>query len=393
MFATLYLRLPTSNSLDNTNVPRLTLSGLNDDVLREILDHLSVSVTTNYSFSRPPTTLKNLSLVNHRLRNLVVQQLFQKVTICLSRAQLRDSKNGDWDTARRAITTLTSNIMVLSVIKILKFDIYGNGEPERPVSDHNMHNLVTFLTCLPNLENLSIHIPKPHIPAFQAAFRTFDSASPFIFPNIKTLVAHPLSVFLIDRCPNVERVGLQSPQWCRTTGSYDPSDVVEALRGDLKFIGKRAKHIKHFEARSRWMFYEIYDLAHAFPNLERLSMRSYGGEYCSGIGDIMTALGENFKTLRRLDIDEAGKLRLGFHGWPPCGNMFIGPQGQEAYEEYSTAEKRAENRAAELAFRNIKSLKELWVGDFAVARKVGEEAEMKWEWTTNYDMVRGEISR
>ncbi|KAF2179819.1 hypothetical protein K469DRAFT_715913 [Zopfia rhizophila CBS 207.26] len=372
-------------------ISRFTLSDLNDDVLRDICDHLIIWAQSQPtgSCAKKRAPLKALSLVDRRLRALVAPQIFKKVIISGSGGRSQCLPNGDWKTAHRALSDLSNNPTIITYIKSLRFDIYGSEAPNRPAFSQDMHQFVAFLCKLPSLQRLVIYIPKPHVDGFQSAFRHIDTDSPFLFPNIKTLVFHPFTLSLLDRCPNVEEVCMHVPHWSRGFNRESP-ETMEAFRRELVATAKRAKKATHFDASGHWSVEHITDLVKAAPQLERLNMRGHARHYDGAFYEIMQALG-SFEGLRRLDVEDASELGLGFKGGHMCGNAYFGPDGERLHRQLKKDREDAEETAAKLAFQNIASLRELWVGDYAKAER--KEGYTAWTWRRSWDLVKDQIEK
>ncbi|ORX92063.1 hypothetical protein BCR34DRAFT_608892 [Clohesyomyces aquaticus] len=344
----------------------MTLPDLNDDVLREILDLLP--------------SLKDISLVNGRLRALAIPQLFKKVAVRGPKGHPQGLRPGNWNITYSAITSLSNNPVILSSIKMLKFEMFDDGD------FINMYDLVGFLGKLSKLKGLTLCIPAPHLIALQAAFNELEFYAPLALSNVTTLVTYPSAASLVDRFPNLEVVSL-------IRSFYYPECTGDQAHAMFKSLGTRTNQLKQLEASFLyWSVPEILDLAEAVPQIERLNMGCRGRDYSTDMAAIMAILGSKFKYLKRLDITRASDLRLGFDGWPFCGNAFHGPNGHELMKSLQRAEEKAEREAARLAFGGIGSLEVLWIGDHVVARKLEGKDDVGFELTKDRALVRDTLS-
>ena len=86
-----------------------------------------------------------------------------------------------------------------------------------------------------------------------------------------------------------------------------------------------------------------------------------------------------------LILADASNLNVGFDP-PGCGNVYMGPGGDEFAEQVAAEERTATESVAKLVFQTCASLKKLWVGDSSHAEVLRDEEgnviDIKWYYRT-----------
>ena len=335
---------------------RLTFADLNDDVLLIIFDYLSktVRIRENGSYVKPKSApLKNLSSVNRRLRALLRPMLMK--SIALSKSQRSQTNNG-WVIARKAIDEITRDASLLETTKSLQLELYGHAWQNDYALAEAFSNLITFLRQLPNLQLLRLTIPHSYMLDFERVFKADAERSPLSLNNLTTLYIEYRMVFLLDYCPNLERLALY------TTSNED----TRLYQLPLPRTFPHSSHITHLEVFARWTLSEVAYLASMLPLLRHIAVLGY--EIYPPLSRLLTEFGKGFKELRVLALPDVGSLDMGFEYGECAIPSFMG--GGKTRLECMESKERAQVRAVEMAFGACAGLEECWLGEAIVARVV-----------------------
>ncbi|KAF2679544.1 hypothetical protein K458DRAFT_114622 [Lentithecium fluviatile CBS 122367] len=348
----------------------LTLSDLNNDVLLEICDYFPETprpATCRLSYTHPqptPTPLKNLSLVNRRLRVLLRPILLR--SIALTEPQTSPVPNG-WALARTAIDGLTTaDGAVVSGIRSLRLALYGHKWGNDYALSAALSHIIKFLLHLPNLQRLHLNVPHPYMLAFETELETALDAAPLTaLKKVESLSIEIRMVALLSHCPNITGLVLYKTFNDTFTRLYQLP--LTALSPHPSY----ATSLTHFCAHAYWSLSEISHLASAFPSLKHLCIRGYSGH--PPLSALTASLGKAFRHLKVLALPDLERLN---QGWQPalCGTGFFGPGGARRWREYEETKRRSTERAVGRAFGACRGLEECWVGEWSCARAVGRSA-------------------
>ncbi|KAF1954230.1 hypothetical protein CC80DRAFT_550688 [Byssothecium circinans] len=231
------------------------LSDLNDDVLLEIIKHLTSPLSYDWQdCRRPPTFLKNLSLVNRRFRGLLKPILLRSVV--LTKTKDGDDPSADWKKARRAIDGLFVDVTVHERIISLRLDLYGRFRDHDYTSPNE---LIAFFRHLTGLRRLQIEVPNPYIMSFEFGVNTPPRLQ---FECVTTILVEYRLVSLLHHCRQLRNVAIYN------TGG----GTIQLSQLGLRDVARSAPNITHFEATSSWTDADIEHLGLVFPWLEHLCL-------------------------------------------------------------------------------------------------------------------------
>jgi len=328
-------------------LPPTTFSDLNDDVLLEICGYLhgqQLRVKRKVALPHLSTPIKNLSLMNRRLRDLVLPLLFKRIRICGASILSRNGKTEEWQCAREIIQTLCHNPVLLTYIKAAKFDIYYWGDPDVLPLAKDVNNLAQFLKKLPYLRSLNFCMPHHQFRLCRAAFESLS------FPNITSLAVDPTSSFIIHRCPNVMKVVIAEAvqSWNYHRGWCEKIERVLDMPYAEELCEQSPSNTTNKDECPRFM----PSCKHPPPQITR-SKEAWRAAN---------------KSARRL-MSRAFRERK---------------QAEEIPWSYRHWWKDSQSTVERLADMDIPTLKELWIGGVLVASKLqlyGENGVVEWAWT------------
>ena len=307
--------------------------------------------------------LTNLSKTNKRMRELAAPLLFRKLVI-----------SDGWRRADRSLKALEKSTSVCHIPKTFEFQHSSyrdkGGAPPRRLPTR----LALIIPSLLVMDKLVLNVSDLHTKPFQKAFE--DRV--MTLPGVRTLVLGPHMDWLISMCPNVRTISTTEYSWlhhsdvdrdCRRRHSY------ELIRA-----AGRAENLQHFEMMECWERRHLWAIRKSIPDIQSLAMA--GGSYNDGIAQLLPILA-HFDNLRTLALTSAAELRMRFNP-SRCGNVYLGPGGDGVKTEVARQRRQAEYQVAELVFKWLDKLLELWVGDDAMATvsrlPTGGVEKITWRW-------------
>lgn len=354
-------------------LPKITLSDLCEDVLLIICSHLEST--------RDPleTPLKNLSLVNQRLSQVLLPHLLKSLHINAPLKLLRRSQGP----------------LAHYHAHSLKIDMFGSlwwWCSGLYVDSSDAIDLFEFIQSLQHLKTLEVSMLGRSLDLFEAAFATTTttpSPSPphlFLLPQITHLVLTPSASFLARHCPQLRSLVIRDNGACTVESYTDLETRLAPARPAFAAGSLPASSLTHLDTTAVWSTPELAFLVFNFPKLTHLTMASESYTYRAPVSSIFVALGR-LRLLRVLRLNRVHKLDVGYRSvWKrrvqECKTR---EQRMRLWNEDERARVRAENDVVRSAFRCCGGLGEVWLGGERVARRVGgvdreQQAGLRWVW-------------
>tara|TARA_R110002003_G_scaffold534_6_gene20239 strand:+ start:19575 stop:20723 length:1149 start_codon:yes stop_codon:yes gene_type:complete len=340
----------------------VSLSDLCEDVILIICDRLD-SIRTENSVS-----LKNLSLTNHYFRHLLIPRLFKTLSI-------------NQPISRLAPTSL------LHHAQAFKIDMFGSMWwwcSGSYTSSSDALNLFRCIQTLPRLKTLEISMMRRSLDMFTAAFEDSElEIEEFILGKVENLIASSSAAFLASHCPQLKSLVIEDGLDCLVETYTELSERLAPLHPAIN-ARIESHSLVHFDAMAMWSTDEIAALARSLPGLQCLRMRTH--KYCYRaptpiIIEILSKMLKGLQTLHLVKIDNLGM------GYQPVWKFPIQVGWNEEYRralwlDYERLRVDVENYVARLAFADIVTLGELWLGDHRVARRLrkNDGDELRWLW-------------
>ena len=314
--------------------------------------------------------LKTLSSVNRRLRDVFSPVLFKSLYINRPLSQLGRAPNA------------------LQHAKTLKIDMFGSMWwwcSGKYVSSKDALELFTCIQKMKNLKRLEVTMMKRNLDVFTSAFEEVEDPETFLLLGVDTLVVTSAAAFLASHCPDLEHLVVEDGPSCMIETYLDVSARLLPLHTRLVSSQCIYMRLTHFDTTANWSAKEIAALVPCFPSLQHLHMRSDAFCYRASIATIMQLLGDGLRDLRTLKLNKVGNLDVGFRAvWKrsitACSTE---SQRQILWSQNEAHRVEAENNVARLAFTNITTLKECWLGDNRVARRsacCSGDDKVSWIW-------------
>jgi uncharacterized protein YlbG (UPF0298 family) len=345
---------------------KITLCGLCDDVLLMICDFLDHQETPC------ACPWKSLSLTSRRLHALLAPELFKRLHV---NAPIK-SKQQDTLTRHHAHT--------------LKVNMFGSlwwWCSGLYVDGSDAVDLFHFIHGLESLKTLEVSMMSRSKDLFETAFKEEQNAEVFMMPRLKKLVVTSSAAFLARHCPNLKSLVIRDDRDCMVEAYTDLTNRFSPPRLQYSETSFRNSSLAHLDATAIWSTSELTFITTTFPHLNHLIMKSETYCYRASVPTIITLLSSNLKCLKILELSKISNLDMGYRSvW------------KRAIQECKTAEKRkdlwkenercrvkAENFVARLAFGGMVGLREVWMGEKRVARRLpfvqmyGEESA-RWMW-------------
>ncbi|KAK0444169.1 hypothetical protein EV421DRAFT_496555 [Armillaria borealis] len=317
-----------------------TLRSVDDDVLGVICAILDKD------------ELKQISLVDTRLREISLPLLFQRV--CMQFV----SKENVWKLATDAIEGMLASIALEVVAGNTRFlDIRILDDKSEDSMPCVLPGRLAELLSAPfhQLRTLVFTIDETQAQAFGDKFRTAGIE----LPTVTTLMVGAYCDFMVPLCPNVEHVATYGWVWLhsnRGAVSREHSFRLIAAAGG-------AKMLQHFEMNEWWsvdLLKAVYD---AMPSIGTLTLD--GGGVIDSLQALIPILSQ-FKKLKTLGLVDASSLDVGFN--PPwCGNAYMGPGGAELLLRVQEEMEAANKRVADMVFGACVNLDVMVLGGRAKA--------------------------
>ncbi|KAK5165441.1 uncharacterized protein LTR77_008970 [Saxophila tyrrhenica] len=238
-----------------------------------------------------------------------------------------------------------------------------------------LQQLSLRLLALPQLSKLELAIIKTK--RQQDTFSSLFHHHSLTLPNILTLTLGPGLQWLIPHCPNVRTI-TSDPYSRHSSLPGAPSGSNWHL--DLVHAAGSAKHLHHLEVDDRMSAPLL--LRHITTSVPHIgSVGTFSGRWENGIDRLFPLL-KQLRELRTLALADVADLHVGYEP-PRCGNVFLGPGGDEYRQQLEEEKGRAVRYVGRKVFERLEGLEECWVGnwDRAVVRrgKEGSVMDVAWE--------------
>ncbi|KAK0472184.1 hypothetical protein IW261DRAFT_820390 [Armillaria novae-zelandiae] len=318
--------------------------------------------------------LKQISLVDKRLREISLPLLFQRVCI----AFVYNTENV-WESAMDAVEDLLASTALDIVVGNTRFlEIRISEHPSEGGED-------PMLSILPSrlAELLSAPFRQLHTLVFsiderkaQTFGHKFDMAG-IELHTVTILLVGAYCDFMVPLCPNVEHVATCDWIWLasnRGGASREHSFRLIAAAGG-------AKMLRHFEMNEWWsadllkgelqglsfllplVFTTPIAVYDAMPSIETLTL--HGGRVRDSLKVLLPILSQ-FKNLKTLGLVNASSLGVGFD--PPWGgSAYVGPREAERLGRVQEEMKATNRRVADMVFGACIDLDVMTLGDTAKA--------------------------
>lgn len=320
--------------------------------------------------SKGEANVKNLSMVDRRLRAIFSPDLFK--SLCIN----------------RPLSQLTSTPLIYQSATTLKIDMFGSMWwwcSGTYVSSKDALELFTCVQKMQQLRRVEVTMMKRNLDIFQSAFQEVDDASTFLLPGVETLVVTFAAAFLASHCPDLKRLVVEDAPSCMVEAYTDVPTRLMPLHPRL--IGRQWRYpqLTHFDTAANWSADEISALLPSFPRLRHLHMQSDAFCYRASIATIMQLLGCGLRDLRTLKLEKVGNLDMGFRAVWKRSIIACTTAGQRRvlWSQNEANRVEAENNVARLAFTHIGRLGECWLGDERVARRsagYNSKVDLSWVW-------------
>ena len=303
------------------------------------------------------TPLKALSGTSRRMRQLAAPDLFRAVLI---------EHDWNWNQALSGLDCMNNSAAAHDYAESFSIQLWLEDSWYDWWKDDSMHRgprpprrlaprLADVLRKLERIHDLTLNIPEYHTEVFRKAFQKTNVT----LPCVKTLVLGPHMDWVIAMCPNVERIS-SGGNWLHSNvdGDYKHRHSFELVRS-----AGTASNLKHLEVFEWWSEEHLDWVLQYTPWIESLAMP--GGNYSSSIRKLLPTL-SRLTNLKSLVLADASSLHVGFDP-PGCGNCYMGPGGEQYRLQVAAEGRRATERVARTVFARLRTLKELWVGDYSKA--------------------------
>ncbi|KAL6706329.1 hypothetical protein ACN47E_005619 [Coniothyrium glycines] len=345
-----------------------TLSDLCDDVLLLICDHLD-RIRSESEIPR-----KNLSLTSHRFNDLLSSDLFKTLRI------------------NAPLKLLAECQLYHYHAQTLKVDMFGSlwwWCSGIYVSGDDVTDLFRLISKLPHLRCLEFRMMSRSIDLFEAVFDGEVSADLFVLPSVENLIVTNSATFLTRHCPNLKSLVIQDGGECLVE-VYSSIDIRLCPVLPMYAGGKLpSETLTSLDAIATWTVNELGYLVKSFPNLRHVTMRSETYCYRARIDTITEILGKGLKDLQSLKLSKIGHLDMGFRSLWKRKIYECKPEEhrKRLWQENEVRRVQAENLVARLAFGANQSLRECWIGEKRVAKRMMSRDSctegvhtMKWLW-------------
>ena len=354
---------------------RPTLANLCEDVLLIISDVLCLQVSEGHA------SVKDLSMVSHRFRDIFSPCLFK--SICIN----------------RPLRQLQNTPLIYQYATTLKIDMFGSMWwwcTGSYVSSKDVLELFMCIQRMHQLKRLEVTMMKRNLEMFLSAFEEVGNAQMFLLPGLEMLVVTSAAAFLASHCPDLRSLIVEDTPSCMIETYIDIPTRLTPLHPQLTGGQWTYSQLTHFETTANWSAEEITALAPSFPRLKRLCMRSDAFCYRASIVTIMQILGCSLKGLKTLWLNKVGNLDMGFRAVWSHSIMSCSTEAQRRilWSQNEAQRVEVENNVARLAFTRIERLKECWLGDKRVARRSADcngNANLSWIWERKKEDINESI--
>ncbi|KAK0479799.1 hypothetical protein EDD18DRAFT_1364057 [Armillaria luteobubalina] len=316
--------------------------------------------------------LKQISLVDKRLREASLPLLFQRV--CM---RFVYNTENVWKSAMDAVEDLLASTALDIVVRNTRFlDIHISEHPSEDCGEDSMPSVLperlAKLLSAPfrQLRTLVFSIDERKAQTFGNQFRMAGIE----LHTVTVLFVGAYCDFMVPLCPNVEHVA--TCDWVWLTSNRGGASREHSFR--LIAAAGGAKMLRHFEMNEWWsadLLNAVYD---AMPCIEMLTLD--GGRVRDSIKLLLPILSQ-FKKLKTLGLVHASFLGVGFD--PPwSGNVYAGPGGVELLRRVQVEMEAANRCVADMVFGACINLDVMTLGDTARAVVIrgdgGQIQDIRW---------------
>jgi hypothetical protein len=377
------------NGTSNRNISiqgNPALFQLPNELLWEICRYLTASNCqyatdpSNHECQRTlPSThaLLSFSSTNRQLRQLLAPIIFQRIAL-----------DGNWRRTDRILRSLLMSPQIRDHVRTFgALDLYDSTRVVRPrqslLSTALTHilakslapRLIRLLQSLPNLETLDLQISEWHVPLFSKSF----NGAPVTLPTVRTLKIGMHLHCIIPCCPNVEII---APCTAPDTEAFPQGPAFDTI-----VAAHSAPKLRHLELRARTnelLLDAIYTL---IPHIQSLGLHGMDSEWQFNL--VLPHLAR-FVALRTLAVDRVYARQFEIRSGA-CGEWRdVAYDRRLLFGRWHDRMVQANMTVANAAFNTLKSLKELWVGDYdkvTVTRsRTGHVDSLEWtrKWRESY---------
>ncbi|KAF2685146.1 hypothetical protein K458DRAFT_403381 [Lentithecium fluviatile CBS 122367] len=342
---------------------KTTFLDLSNDVLLVIFDQLESLPRCNQNEIYP---LKSLFSTNRGLRELSRPLLHS--SICLGQRGKPWTGN-EWCEAREAMEGLLETGYADDVKKLRVHLKKWNGGWEELANELDL--LVKFWRRLPKLRNLTLSLDDKVAVGLAKWWNDFPDSR--YLGSVRTLTVHARHQWFVKFCPKITHLGIHNYKdhdACSPTVqdslyySWYPTDT----RMYFNQLSEHAPNVIHLEATTGWDPPLLSSLAHEYPRLQHLSLIegrcSHSLVY--GFTPMFKEIGVLFPELNSLEVSKLEVMDMSdLPSWVYGYYELLGfDSWQSGYRETMRG---LEYKAATTAFREIASLKELWIAGMDTA--------------------------
>ncbi|KAF1928235.1 uncharacterized protein M421DRAFT_63181 [Didymella exigua CBS 183.55] len=253
------------------------------------------------------------------------------------------------------------------------------------VSSNDALELLACVQELKHLNRLEVTMMKRNVDLFVSAFEAVEDVRTLLLPGINTLVVTSAAAFLASHCPDLRHLVVEDGPSCMIETYLNVPTRLLPLHPQLVGSQRTYPQLTHFDTTAKWSAEEIAALVPCFPSLQHLHMRSDAFCYHASIFTIMQLLGHNLRDLKTLKLNKVGNLDVGFRAvWKrsitACSTE---AQRRVLWLHNEVHRVQAENNVVRLAFASIERLRECWLGNERVARRLAGcsgNDDLSWVW-------------
>ncbi|OAL04370.1 hypothetical protein IQ06DRAFT_97029 [Phaeosphaeriaceae sp. SRC1lsM3a] len=336
----------------------LTLSDLCEDIILLICSQLEYMLDDN------STPIKNLSLTSRNLLHVLRPLLFRTLHI------------------NKPISQLSPAPQATQHARTFKVDMFGSlwwWCSGSYTSSTDALDLFRCIKALPSLRSLEVSMMRRSVDMFKTAFSLPKEFDTFSLTNISELHVTSSAAFLFNHCPNLKRLAVQDESDCLLETYIPlPARLAPLLHHPLMICPE----LTSFDATATWSANELDALVHLFPKLAHLRMRSNTYCYRASTPAIFFILSSGLKYLQTLHLVKSGNLGMGYQSiWKRRIQASSNAEyRQMLWRENERLRVEVENHVVRAAFGSMGCLRECWVGEKRVARRLEHEGELRWMW-------------
>ncbi|OAL46886.1 hypothetical protein IQ07DRAFT_516625 [Pyrenochaeta sp. DS3sAY3a] len=253
------------------------------------------------------------------------------------------------------------------------------------ISGSDARDLFWLMHSLPELRVLEVRMMSRSVDLFAAAFKA-RAAPPglFVLAGVQELVVSNCAAFLAAHCPGLRRLVLREGDACAVEVYPPLAARLAPLHPGLRGAGGVNAALTHFEAAASWTESEVCFLVATFPGLTHVALRTESFCYRASLGTIVAIL-SGLRCLAVLRLAKIARLDMGYvRVWKRGIFEYKTEAARKAlWVENERSRVEAENAVARMVFGEMGGLRECWVGEKRVARRLGEgamEMGLRWVW-------------